>query len=103
MGVPVPLGGTSNHFRTEVLRKVGGWDPFNVTEDCDLGIRLYKYNYTTRMLDSTTWEEANSMTWNWVRQRSRWVKGFLQTHLVHMRHPVDTAREVLEHAQYRVH
>jgi len=94
MGVPVPLGGTSNHFRTEVLRKVGGWDPFNVTEDCDLGIRLYKYHYTTRMLDSTTWEEANSRTWNWVRQRSRWVKGFLQTHLVHMRHPVDTARQL---------
>ena len=94
MGVPVPLGGTSNHFRTEVLRHVGGWDPFNVTEDCDLGIRLYRYGYTTRMLKSTTWEEANSKTWNWIRQRSRWVKGFMQTHLVHMRHPFATAQQL---------
>ena len=94
MGVPVPLGGTSNHFRTSVLKKIGGWDPFNVTEDCDIGIRLYKKGYATRMLDSTTWEEANSKPWNWIRQRSRWVKGFLQTHLVHMRHPLTTARQL---------
>ena len=94
LGVPVPLGGTSNHFRTEALKEIGGWDPFNVTEDCDLGIRLYKKGYTTRMLDSTTWEEANCEIWNWVRQRSRWVKGFMQTHLVHMRHPLMTAREL---------
>ena len=94
MRVPVPLGGTSNHFRSDILRRVGGWDPFNVTEDCDLGIRIYKYGYTTRMLKSTTWEEANSQLWNWVRQRSRWVKGFLQTHLVHMRHPLHTWREL---------
>jgi len=85
---PIPLGGTSNHFRTDVLREVGGWDPFNVTEDADLGIRLYKNGYRTRVLDSTTWEEANSRFYNWVRQRSRWIKGYIQTHLVHMRHPM---------------
>jgi len=85
---PIPLGGTSNHFRTAVLREIGGWDPFNVTEDCDLGIRLYVARRQTRMLDSTTWEEANSRFWNWIRQRSRWVKGYLQTYLVHMRHPI---------------
>lgn len=82
---PIPLGGTSNHFRTSVLRELGGWDPFNVTEDCDLGIRLYKHGYRTRILDSTTHEEANSRLWNWIRQRSRWVKGYVQTHLVHTR------------------
>ena len=91
LGSPIPLGGTSNHFRTSVLRFIGGWDPFNVTEDCDLGIRLHKMGFNTRILDSTPWEEANSRPWNWVRQRSRWVKGYIQTHLVHMRNPVGSA------------
>jgi cellulose synthase/poly-beta-1,6-N-acetylglucosamine synthase-like glycosyltransferase len=83
--VPIPLGGTSNHFKTSALRKVGGWDPFNVAEDCDLGMRLHKAGFRTRVLDSTTWEEANSRLGNWIRQRSRWVKGYIQTHLVHSR------------------
>ncbi len=82
---PIPLGGTSNHFRVEPLRRLGGWDPYNVTEDCDLGIRLARCGFRTMILDSTTWEEANSHFWNWVRQRSRWVKGYLQTHWVHTR------------------
>ncbi len=90
LNIPIPLGGTSNHFRTGVLREIGGWDPFNVTEDCDLGIRIYKRGYRTCMVDSTTWEEANCQLWNWIRQRSRWVKGFFQTHLTHMRHPLRT-------------
>jgi glycosyltransferase XagB len=84
----VPLGGTSNHFRVEVLKKVGGWDPFNVTEDCDLGVRLGRENLRVAMLDSTTWEEAVPRTRPWVRQRSRWIKGYVQTYLVHMRRPV---------------
>ena len=90
LGSPIPLGGTSNHFKTDVLKVIGGWDPFNVAEDCDLGIRLHKMGYRTHILDSTTWEEANSRLWNWVRQRSRWVKGYIQTHLVHMRSPLRT-------------
>ncbi len=90
--VPIPLGGTSNHFRTAILKELGGWDPFNVTEDCDLGVRIYKARYRTRMVESTTWEEANCRLWNWVRQRSRWVKGFFQTHLAHTRHPLRTLR-----------
>jgi cellulose synthase/poly-beta-1,6-N-acetylglucosamine synthase-like glycosyltransferase len=91
---PLPLGGTSNHFRMDVLRRVGGWDPYNVTEDADLGIRLARRGYETRVLDSTTLEEANSDVINWVKQRSRWYKGYLQTWLVHMRHPVALAREL---------
>ena len=87
LGVPIPLGGTSNHFRTRVLRDIGGWDPFNVTEDCDLGVRLYMAGHHTRTLDSTTWEEANSRVGNWIRQRSRWLKGYLVTHLVWGRRP----------------
>jgi cellulose synthase/poly-beta-1,6-N-acetylglucosamine synthase-like glycosyltransferase len=90
MKVPLPLGGTSNHFKTEVLREIGGWDPFNVTEDCDLGVRLHKRRYRTRTVDSVTWEEATSQTGNWIRQRSRWVKGYFQTFFTHMRHPVRT-------------
>lgn len=83
----LPLGGTSNHFRTDVLRRLGGWDAFNVTEDCDLGLRLAEHHLYTTMLDSTTLEEANSDVYNWVRQRSRWIKGYLQTYLVHLRRP----------------
>jgi len=89
-GFSLPLGGTSNHFRTEVLRALGGWDAFNVTEDCDLGLRISQYGLKTAVLDSTTYEEATSRIKTWLFQRSRWIKGYLQTYLVHMRHPVQT-------------
>ncbi len=82
---PIPLGGTSNHFRTAPLKALGGWDPFNVTEDCDLGMRMARKGFATEVLDSTTWEEANSQFMNWIKQRSRWIKGYFQTHLVHTR------------------
>lgn len=85
--MPIPLGGTSNFFRTQTLIEIGGWDPFNVTEDADLGLRLARRGYRTEILDSTTFEEANCRTDNWIRQRSRWMKGYMQTWLVHMRDP----------------
>lgn len=91
---PIPLGGTSNHFRTDVLRSLGGWDPFNVTEDADLGVRLHRCGYRTLVLDSVTYEEANSDAINWLKQRSRWYKGYLQTWLVHSRNPVAMCREI---------
>lgn len=81
----IPLGGTSNHFKTQDLNRLQGWDPFNVTEDADLGVRLFKQGYKTAMIDSTTLEEANSDVKNWMRQRSRWLKGYIQTYFVHMR------------------
>ncbi len=81
----IPLGGTSNHFKISALRELEGWDPFNVTEDCDLGVRLFKKGYKTAIIESTTLEEANSNLKNWLRQRSRWIKGYLQTYLVHSR------------------
>jgi cellulose synthase/poly-beta-1,6-N-acetylglucosamine synthase-like glycosyltransferase len=84
---PIPLGGTSNHFRRSILEAVGGWDPHNVTEDADLGIRLARQGYTVRVLESITYEEANSDFVNWVKQRSRWYKGYLQTWLLHIRRP----------------
>ncbi len=92
--MPIPLGGTSNHLRTDTLRDLGAWDPFNVAEDADLGVRLHKAGYRTAVMNSTTMEEANSDFVNWVRQRSRWVKGYLQTWLVHMRHPFKLYREL---------
>ncbi len=91
---PIPLGGTSNHFITERLVMLAGWDPFNVTEDADLGIRLHKAGYQTAIIDSTTLEEANSNLPNWIRQRSRWIKGYIQTWLVHMRHPLRLLRQL---------
>lgn len=86
-GLPIPLGGTSNHFRTSALRKLGGWDPHNVTEDADLGIRAAAEGYRVGVINSTTMEEANTSVPNFIRQRSRWIKGYLQTVLVHARQP----------------
>ena len=94
IGGPIPLGGTSNHFRTGVLERCFGWDPYNVTEDADLGLRFTRLSLTTAMLESTTEEEANSRLGNWVRQRSRWSKGYMQTLLVHTRHPLRLLREL---------
>jgi cellulose synthase/poly-beta-1,6-N-acetylglucosamine synthase-like glycosyltransferase len=91
---PIPLGGTSNHLRRSVLLDAGAWDPYNVTEDADLGIRLARLGYRTALLDSATLEEANSDPLNWMRQRSRWYKGYLQTLLVHSREPRGVAREL---------
>ena len=87
---PIPLGGTSNHFRLDVLRQMEGWDEYNVTEDCDLGLRLFYNGWRTRIIDSTTWEQACPRLGNWIRQRSRWVKGYMQTYFVHLRDPVET-------------
>lgn len=91
-GIPMPLGGTSNHFRTDALRAIEGWDPYNVTEDADLGIRLARLGLRVTTLDSTTYEEATVALGDWLRQRSRWMKGYMQTWLVHMRRPIRLLR-----------
>ena len=83
----MPLGGTSNHFPRAVLAAVGGWDPYNVTEDADLGIRLARQGWHVGVLPSTTWEEAPPTFRVWKGQRTRWLKGWMQTYLVHMRQP----------------
>ncbi|KKK66161.1 hypothetical protein LCGC14_2966880, partial [marine sediment metagenome] len=94
INAPVPLGGTSNHFRTEALKEIGGWDPYNVTEDADLGMRIYRHRLKTAVLDSYTMEEASSKLLTWIGQRSRWQKGYAQTFLVHMRYPLKLLREM---------
>lgn len=94
LDLPLPLGGTSNHFKMSALRKLGMWDPFNVTEDADLGIRLARFGWRSGVLDSSTYEEANNQVSNWIPQRSRWLKGWIQTWFVHMRNPVLLWREL---------
>ena len=94
LGLPVPLGGTSNHFRLSDLITAGAWDPFNVTEDADLGIRLARHGLAVQVLDSTTWEEAPQRRLAWGRQRTRWLKGWLQTYLVHTRQPLRLWRDL---------
>lgn len=94
----IPLGGTSNHFKTKTLISLKGWDPFNVTEDCDLGIRLFTHGKKTAIINSTTLEEANSNFKNWLRQRSRWIKGYMQTFLVHTRNPYKLFKQQGIHA-----
>jgi cellulose synthase/poly-beta-1,6-N-acetylglucosamine synthase-like glycosyltransferase len=92
--LPIPLGGTSNHFRTSALIELGGWDPYNVTEDADLGIRASALGYRVGVVNSTTMEEANTSIPNFIRQRSRWIKGYMQTSLVHARRPFALIRAV---------
>ncbi len=83
----LPLGGTSNHFRTSVLREVGGWDPYNVTEDADLGVRLARNGFRAGLISPPTFEEAPPKCSAWIRQRGRWIQGHMQTFSVHMRTP----------------
>jgi cellulose synthase/poly-beta-1,6-N-acetylglucosamine synthase-like glycosyltransferase len=92
--LPLPLGGSSNHFRAEALHHVGAWDPYNVTEDADLGMRLARYGYRAGMIDSVTYEEAPIRFLPWLKQRTRWFKGWMQTWFVHMRHPLDLLNEL---------
>jgi cellulose synthase/poly-beta-1,6-N-acetylglucosamine synthase-like glycosyltransferase len=94
LGLPIPLGGTSNHFDTARLRTLGGWDAFNVTEDADLGVRASVRGYTVGVIDSTTYEEACSQLLPWIRQRTRWIKGYMQTAIVHSRRPLSSARRL---------
>jgi cellulose synthase/poly-beta-1,6-N-acetylglucosamine synthase-like glycosyltransferase len=92
--LPLPLGGSSNHFRTAILRKIGAWDPYNVTEDADLGMRLARFGYRSGLIASTTYEEAPAALGPWLRQRTRWLKGWMQTWGVHMREPLRLKREL---------
>jgi cellulose synthase/poly-beta-1,6-N-acetylglucosamine synthase-like glycosyltransferase len=92
-GLPFLIGGTSNHFRTDVLREIGGWDAWNVTEDADLAIRLVRAGYRIGDCPSTTWEEAPVSLGGWMRQRRRWMKGFLQCIITHSRQPTRLMRE----------
>lgn len=91
---PIPLGGTSNHFRMSALKNIGAWDAFNVTEDADLGMRLYRSGYTCRVLNSVTYEEATCSLKAWIPQRTRWLKGWMQTYAVHMRNPFRLYRQL---------
>lgn len=87
MRLVLPLGGTTLFFRRAALDQLGAWDAHNVTEDADLGLRLARRGWRTAMLDSVTLEEANCQPWSWVKQRSRWIKGYMMTWMVHSRHP----------------
>lgn len=87
LGLVVPLGGTTLFFRRGVLEELGGWDAHNVTEDADLGLRLARHGYRTELIDTVTEEEPNSRPLAWIRQRSRWQKGFAITWASHMRSP----------------
>jgi len=87
LGLPFPLGGTSNHFRVDVLRQVGGWDAYNVTEDADLGFRLWRHGWRLGVIERPTYETPPGSIEHWLPQRCRWIKGYMQTWGVHTRAP----------------
>lgn len=93
-GLPVPLSGHSTHFRTDALRRAGAWDPYNVAEDCEIGLRLFRMGYRSGIFDSISREEAASTVTQWIKQRTRWMKGFIQTSIVHLRYPLHAKREM---------
>jgi cellulose synthase/poly-beta-1,6-N-acetylglucosamine synthase-like glycosyltransferase len=93
-GLLVPLGGTSNHFRRDALDEVGGWDPYNVTEDADLGARLTRHGYRVSTITRPTFEDGPETLGVWLPQRTRWFKGWMQSWLVHMRRPQSLLREI---------
>lgn len=92
--LPMPLGGTSNHFRIAPLRALGGWDAYNVTEDADLGVRLARKRLRVEMLASATQETAHVRYAPWLGQRTRWMKGWMQTFIVHNRDPLRLIAEM---------
>ena len=92
LGLPIPLGGTSDHFRTQVLRELGGWDAWNVTEDADLGMRCSALGYRVEVANSVTYGQMPHKIGAWTKQRTRWLKGFMITALVHTRNPARTWR-----------
>jgi cellulose synthase/poly-beta-1,6-N-acetylglucosamine synthase-like glycosyltransferase len=100
LGLPIPLGGTSNHIRMDVLQQAKGWDAFNVTEDADLGVRLSYLGKRISLLDSITLEEAPITLRSWFKQRSRWIKGYMQTWLVYMRNPKQLKNKLGDKAYY---
>ena len=94
LGFPIPLSGHSTHFRRVALEEIGAWDPYNVTEDCDNGVRLARVGRKIDILDSISREEATTSMAAWINQRSRWIKGFIQTTIVHMRYPLKFKDEI---------
>lgn len=94
IGLPIPLSGHSAHFRMDALRRVGAWDPYNVAEDCEIGMRLFRMGYRSQVLDSVSYEEAAATLSSWIKQRTRWMKGFIQTSIVHLRYPFLTLEEM---------
>lgn len=94
LGFVVPLGGTTVYIRREALSATGGWDAHNVTEDADLGILLARRGYVTELIPTVTREEANNRFWPWIKQRSRWLKGYAITWWVHNRRPLALMRDV---------
>ncbi|MEM1077876.1 MAG: glycosyltransferase family 2 protein [Pseudomonadota bacterium] len=92
--LPIPLGGTTLFLRRDALDRTGPWDAHNVTEDADLGMRFYRFGYRVQLIDTVTQEEANVRIWPWIKQRSRWIKGYMATYVVHMRTPVQLWRDL---------
>ena len=90
----IPLGGTSQHLRTSTLKQLGGWDSYNVTEDCDLGIKLSRMGKSIVLSESTTVEFAVDKVWAWIKQRTRWQMGFIMTYMNHSKDLISLIKDL---------
>ena len=78
----IPLGGNTVFFDRALIASVGGWDEHNLTEDADLGLRLSAAGERTRVVYDdryVTREETPPTLAHFIRQRTRWNQGFIQT------------------------
>jgi cellulose synthase/poly-beta-1,6-N-acetylglucosamine synthase-like glycosyltransferase len=77
-----PLGGNTVFFTRDVLERVGGWDEQDLTEDADIGIRISLLGEPMRVIYDdryVTREETPPTISQFIKQRTRWSQGFLQT------------------------
>jgi len=72
--------GPMSLYRKDVLKKVGGFDEKNLTEDIEIAWRLIKYNYKIKMaLDTKVYTNVPKTVKKWWHQRLRWNVGGMQT------------------------
>jgi glycosyltransferase XagB len=78
----IPLGGNTVFFSRDLLNRIGGWDESNLTEDAEIGLRVSSMGERIRVIYDdryVTKEETPPTLAQFIRQRTRWSQGFMQT------------------------
>lgn len=76
--------GTAAVVRVSDLQEVGGWPTTTITEDADLGLLLKQHGKSTTYVHRPVAEGVMpTATGEFLKQRSRWIKGNIQVLLKH--------------------